>query len=72
MKRNVGTLDRILRIAVALVIAGLYLTGVISGTLALVLGIVAVVFVVTSLVGRCPLYCPLKISTVKKSDTNRP
>ncbi|HVN48979.1 MAG TPA: DUF2892 domain-containing protein [Bacteroidota bacterium] len=69
MEKNVGTLDRAIRVSVALVIAGLYFTGAISGTLALVLGIVAVVLIATSFLGRCPLYCPLKLSTLKKSDT---
>jgi hypothetical protein len=72
MEKNVGTVDRIIRVVVALVIAGLYFTDVISGTLALVLGVVAVIFVATSLLGRCPLYCPLKLSTVKKTDAEQP
>ena len=65
MKTNMGTLDRVLRTIVALVIAALYYTGKISGTVAIVLGVFAVVFLLTSFVSFCPLYTPLGISTVK-------
>ena len=63
-----GSLDRIIRILAAVVIAVLYFANVISGTLALILGIIAVIFLLTSAVGVCPLYIPFKIKTVKKSD----
>jgi len=66
MKKNEGTLDRILRLVVAAMIVALYLKGVISGVLAIVLGIVAVALVVTSFTGFCMLYVPFKISTMKK------
>ncbi len=66
MKPNMGTTDRIIRIAVAILIGALYFAGKISGTLAIVLGIVAVVFLLTSLVGTCPLYMPFGISTRKQ------
>ena len=67
MKKNMGTADRVVRILIALAIAGLYFTGRISGTLAIVLGIVAVMFLLTSLVGSCPGYLPLGLSTCKRS-----
>ena len=66
MKKNMGTIDRIIRIILAIVVVVLYMTGSISGTAAIILGILAVVFVLTSLIGFCPLYLPLKISTMKK------
>lgn len=65
MKRNMGTADRLIRTVLAIVIAILYFTGQITGTAAIVLGIFAVVFLATSLIGHCPLYVPLKISTRK-------
>ena len=65
MKKNMGTLDRAIRMIVAVVIAVLYYSGVISGTLAIVLGIVALVFVLTSLVGICPAYLPFGLSSCK-------
>ena len=65
MKKNMGSLDRIIRISIVVLIAILYFTNVISGTLAIILGIVALVFLLTSLVGVCPLYMPFKISTRK-------
>ena len=67
MKPNMGTADKIIRLVVVAVIAILYFTGRISGTVAIILGIVAVAFLVTSLIGWCPTYVPFGIST-KKSD----
>jgi len=66
MKKNMGSVDRVVRLVAAIVVAILYFTGQISGTAAVVLGIIAVVFLVTSLVGVCPLYIPFKLSTRKK------
>ncbi|MBN2159009.1 MAG: DUF2892 domain-containing protein [Spirochaetes bacterium] len=69
MKKNMGTADRIIRILLAVVVAVLYLTGQISGSVALVLGIIAVIFIITSAIGFCPLYVPFKLSTIKKNRT---
>ena len=65
MTQNMGTADRAIRILIALVVAVLYFMGKISGTLAIVLGIVAIAFFVTSLVGWCPSYLPFGLSTRK-------
>ena len=67
MKTNMGPVDRIIRLIVAAVIAVLYFTKQINGTIAIVLGILAIIFVVTSLIGFCPLYVPFRISTKKKT-----
>ena len=67
MKKNMGSADRAVRIVIALAIGFLYFSGRIGGTLAVVLGIVAVAFLVTSLVGWCPGYLPFGLSTCKKS-----
>ncbi|MEQ9310606.1 MAG: DUF2892 domain-containing protein [Balneolaceae bacterium] len=69
MKKNMGTADRIIRLVVVLIIATLYFTGTISGTLAIVLGVLAVVFALTSLVSTCPLYMPFGLSTCKTEAT---
>ncbi len=66
MKKNIGTLDKIIRLGLAFVIAILYFLNVISGTMALFLGILAVVFIATSALSFCPLYLPFRISTRKK------
>lgn len=66
MKKNMGTIDKAIRIIVALIIAGLYFTNQISGTLAAVLMLFAGVFILTSFMGSCPLYLPFGISTRKK------
>ena len=68
MKKNMGTADRVTRILIAIVIAALYYTETISGTVGLVLLILAGVFVLTSFVSFCPLYAPFGISTCKKKD----
>lgn len=68
MKKNMGNADRSIRVIIALLIAVLYFTNVISGTLGLVLLIAAGVFVLTSLISFCPLYSLVGINTcpVKK------
>jgi DUF2892 family protein len=63
MEKNMGTADRVIRILAAIGIAMLYFTGAISGVLAIVLGVVGVVLLATSLIGFCPAYVPLGIST---------
>jgi hypothetical protein len=63
MKRNMGVADRIVRLIIAAVIVVLGITGVISGTLLIILGIVAAAFIVTSILGLCPIYLLLRIST---------
>lgn len=66
MKKNMGMADKVIRILIAVVIGVLYFTNTISGTLAIILGIVAVAFVLTSFISFCPLYLPFGISTFKK------
>ena len=65
MKKNVGNTDKLIRLVVALVIAVLYFMGVISGTVAIILGVVAVAMVATSLLGFCGLYAIFGCSTCK-------
>lgn len=66
MVKNMGTADRVIRSLVAIAIGVLYFTGRIGGTLAIVLGAFAVVFLLTSFVAWCPLYTPLGISSRRK------
>jgi hypothetical protein len=66
MKQNMGTTDKLVRILVAIAIAVLYFTHQISGTVAIVLLVLAGVFILTSLISFCPLYMPFGISTRKK------
>jgi len=65
MKKNMGKADRLIRTIVALVIGFLLFNGTISGTLGTVLAVVAIVFLVTSLISWCPAYLPFGISTDK-------
>lgn len=66
MKTNMGRVDRTIRLAAAAVFALLLILGVVKGTLAIVLAIVAAVFVITTFVGFCPAYAPFGISTKGK------
>ncbi len=66
MKKNMGTIDRLIRTIIAIAIVILYFTGQITGTAAVILGILAVIFLLTSAVSFCPLYVPLKINTRKE------
>lgn len=65
MKQNMGVPDRLLRTLIALVIGGLYFADIISGTTAMAVGLLALIFLFTSSVGFCPLYAPFKFSTKK-------
>lgn len=58
-----GTADKIIRLVIAAIIATLYFTNVVTGTLGIVLLVVAGVFVLTSFVSFCPLYAPFGLST---------
>jgi hypothetical protein len=66
MKPNMGTTDKIIRIALAALVAILYFTNVISGTLGIILLVLAAVFVLTSLISFCPLYPLLGMNTKEK------
>lgn len=68
MKKNMGVVDKAIRILIALVIVVLYFMSVISGIWAIVLLIFAGVFVITSFMSFCPLYLPLGINTCKKKE----
>lgn len=56
MKRNLGMTDKIIRGTIAAIIAILYLTNIISGTVAIVFGSIAVILFITSLISFCPMY----------------
>ena len=66
MKKNMGSADRISRIIFAIIIGVLYFTKAIEGTAALVLGVLAFVFILTSFISFCPLYVLFGFSTCKK------
>ena len=67
MKKNMGYADRAIRVLIAVLLGVLILAGQIAGVTATILGVLAIVFLLTSAVGFCPLYVPLKRSTIKKS-----
>lgn len=67
MTKNMGNLDRGLRLATVLAIGVAFMMGELSGTSAIILGIVAVAFFLTSLIGTCPFYLPFGLSTRSKN-----
>ena len=66
MKKNMCSADRVIRVILAALVVLLYFMGVISGTTAIILLVLATVFVLTSLVSFCPLYLPFGLSTLRK------
>lgn len=68
MKKNMGNADTIIRLIVAAIIVVLYATKTITGTLGIILLVLAGIFILTSIIHFCPLYMPFKIRTNKKSD----
>ena len=66
MKKNMGLSDRTIRILIAILLGILIFAGQIVGVTATILGIVAIVLLLTSVIGFCPLYVLLKRSTLKK------
>jgi len=68
MKKNMGNTDRIIRVIVAVIVGVLFFTEIISGTLGIVLLVFAGVFVLTSLIGFCPLYTLFGIKTASSKE----
>jgi len=71
MKTNVRNIDKVVRILAAIVIAVLYFTHIISGTLALLLLLVAGIFLLTSLLEFCPIYWIAGLSSKPKQADNK-
>lgn len=67
MKQNMGLIDRSIRILIAVIIGLLFLFDIISGVPAVILLVLAAIFIATSFIGFCPLYVPFKISTKGKN-----
>ena len=65
MKKNIGSMDKTIRILAVVIILALYLAGQLTGTAAIILGAISVIFLATSLAGYCPLYSIFKIKTIK-------
>ncbi len=68
MKKNMGNTDKIIRLIIAIGIAILYFTGVITGTIGIVLLILAGIFILTSLVSFCPLYALFGMDTCPRKE----
>ena len=65
MKVNMSSADRIIRVIIAVIFAALYFTGTVTGTIGLVLTVAGVIFLLTSIVGFCPLYTIFGMRTKK-------
>ena len=68
MKKNMGSVDRMIRVVIAIIFALLYFSGTVTGTLGMVLLVLGTVFVLTSLVSFCPLYTLVGINTCPKKE----
>ncbi|MCA6450381.1 MAG: DUF2892 domain-containing protein [Chitinophagaceae bacterium] len=66
MKKNMGNIDRIIRVIAAIVFSVLYFTGTVTGTVGLVLVILGAVFLATSFISFCPLYTLVGVNTCEK------
>jgi hypothetical protein len=64
--KNMGIVDRAIRIVAAIIFGYLYFSGTVTGALGIVLLILGIIFILTSLVSFCPLYLPFNLSTIKK------
>jgi len=63
MTKNMGSVDKIIRLIVAALFVVLYFTGTVTGTVGIILLIIASVFILTSLISSCPLYLPFGLKT---------
>ncbi len=65
-QKNMGIVDRLVRIVAAVLFGYLYFSGIVTGALGIILLVLGIIFILTSLVRTCPLYIPFKINTIKK------
>ena len=68
MKKNIGTIDKVIRILLAITFLTLYFTHVITGVLAIILLILSGTLILTSLISFCPLYLPFGLKTFRKKE----
>lgn len=65
MKKNMGSMDRVVRLVIAAILIALYLTNVVTGTFGIIFLVVAIVFMLTSVISFCPLYTLVGVNTCK-------
>lgn len=63
MKKNMGRLDRIIRLVVSMILVALALSGVLSGSISVILLVIALILSLTSTVGFCPIYSLLRLKS---------
>ena len=66
MTKNMGSADKIIRIIIAVAFITLYLTGLVTGILGMLLIVLSLIFLATSFIGTCPLYLPFGLCTLRK------
>lgn len=71
MNKNIGKIDKIIRIVIALLISTLYITGFVSGALGFILLAIGGILLVTALVDFCPIYSILKIKSTKSDSVDQ-
>lgn len=67
MKKNMGNTDRIIRIIIAAFFGYFFISGMVTGVAGIIMGILAVVFLLTSLIGFCPLYTVFRLNTNREN-----
>jgi hypothetical protein len=67
MKKNIGTVDKVIRILIAVVLVVLFFTHVITGAIGIILLVLSGVLVLTTIISFCPIYWPFGLSTTKKA-----
>ncbi|HEX5153385.1 MAG TPA: DUF2892 domain-containing protein [Parafilimonas sp.] len=70
MKKNVGAFDRVFRVLVAALITVLFFTDVLTGTSAIILLVIAGIFLITGFISVCPLYSLFGINTSSRKRSN--
>lgn len=65
MKKNMGKADRIIRVIIAAIFVSLYFDGIITGALGIILVVLSAIFVLTSVIGFCPLYLAFGLNTLR-------
>lgn len=66
MEKNVGTIDRVVRIIIGIVLVYLAATGMVQGIVMYIVGLFGLIMLATAVLLYCPLYVPLKINTTEK------
>ena len=63
MKKNMGNIDKVVRVIIAIIMGGLYFANIVTGIFGIVLLVFTCIFIITSALSFCPLYTPFGLDT---------